>query len=279
MKEENLFLIEQLELLTDEKAKLEDNFQAQQNEFNKNLEKKSNELQEQMNSLIDKNQDLSDKLADSVDTETVVQLQEATKELLKQNSELNVENEVLLDEISSVNAEKENLENQLELVSQSNSENETMSISSHASSSKTVPKRVQFNLNQSSQQLRKSHKAIKDKSGNSQEEAREIVLYRPPARDIIERQLAQENTHLFAVNTKLFTEREKLKEELFQKNMELNDERTETEKDKQELKQKLNNQRLALQRLRYVPKWKTYHCAKGNYSKKLTNKSFLMLFF
>ena len=184
--------------------------------------------------LIEKNRNLSDKLADSVDSETVVQLQEATKELLKQNSELNVENEVLLEEISSVNEEKEKLENQLELVSQSSDTDLALPVIT-----KQVPKRVQFNL--TGQSPKRSKKG---------EETREIVLYRPPARDIIEKQLAQENTHLFAVNTKLFSEREKLKEELFQKNMELNDERMEAEKEKTELKQKLNTQRLALQRLR-----------------------------
>ncbi|XP_075255474.1 uncharacterized protein LOC142348149 isoform X3 [Convolutriloba macropyga] len=250
LKDENLFLIDQLESLSDSKAKLEEDFLVKQTEFSDSLEKKSKELKEQVVSLIEKNQNLSDKLADSVDTETVVQLQEATKELLMQNNELNVENEVLLDEISSVNAEKEKLENQLELVSQSASETDTMSIATSQSSSKPLSKRVQFNLatQQSSSKgpKPKKHSPQPQSSNNS---AREIVLYRPPARDIIEKQLAQENTHLFAVNTKLFTEREKLKEELFEKNMQLNDDKMESEKEKSELRQKLNTQRLALQRL------------------------------
>ena len=251
LKDENMFLIDQLESLTDSKAKLESDFLARQNAVSESLEQKSQELKDQVENLIEKNKSLSDQLADSVDSDTVVQLQQATKELLKQNNELNVENEVLLEEISSVNAEKEHLEEQLELVSQqSTSDVEISTVLTSGKASPSSGKRVHFNLSGSGS--KKSRKGDRSVHHDPSSETREIVLYRPPARDIIEKQLAQENTHLFAVNTKLFSEREKLKEELFQKNMELNDERIEVEKERKELKQRLNNQRLSLQKLRLV---------------------------
>lgn len=246
-----MFLAEQLEKLRDEKDKFELLLPIQDEEVLEKVEKENCILKDHLRELIEQNSDLSEKLEDSVDRGTMEKLHLATKELLKQNDELNVENETLLSEINNVTSEKQKLEEQIETQSSSTDDG--------VFKGQQAQKRVQFNLSNVENGEDEEDSGMDTLEGEGRKilisnnpSSRELVVCRPYARDIIEQQLTVENTHLFAVNTKLFSEREKLKEQLFKKNIELNDNRAIEFEEKKQIRSKLTSQRSALQRLRSV---------------------------